>query len=238
MGYVCFLWLFTASMMNAKTLSFDNYSETMSSMFTIVSFCFLAWIMILTPAVVLFNPIERLETDVELRSCYGTVFIEFKPSKPAMLYYTFYLIRRIIYGVLLAFREGTGSTQVSILVCVCGVSLVYHVMIFPFKRKVMNILACVNEILITIIFACLLKFTSLDEEADDIDLMGWIVISMALAIIVVNTVFMVVEKLIHLYYTVMGLIHKNKIQDNKKEKQYKEVDNTLMDTTSYLKDNN
>jgi hypothetical protein len=79
--------------------------------------------------------------------------------------------------------------------------------LFPYKKKYMNILSCLNEIILVIIIVCFFKFVDLEVEPDDIDMTGWIIIGLCIALVVLNFIVELLDKLIMLFIWIKGLIY-------------------------------
>ena len=114
------------------------------------------------------------------------------------MYYTFYIIRRTIYGALLAFH-GEPTQQITIILTTCVTFLIYQLAFMPYKRTAMNIIATLNEFLVAGIVLCFYRFVHVSAEGDDIELTGWVVIGIAIAMLVINFLFIIVETFYYLF---------------------------------------
>eukprot|EP00357_Protocruzia_adherens_P026494 CAMPEP_0114983588 /NCGR_PEP_ID=MMETSP0216-20121206/6784_1 /TAXON_ID=223996 /ORGANISM="Protocruzia adherens, Strain Boccale" /LENGTH=683 /DNA_ID=CAMNT_0002345589 /DNA_START=388 /DNA_END=2437 /DNA_ORIENTATION=- len=120
---------------------------------------------------------------------YGASFLNLNPkSTCSLLYYSFYLWRRILHQSTLVYLRTSGRLQLSIALFLSFTMVIYSHLFQPFIKKSERIFYLVNELFVAVAFAGLISYEALYYNIDRSlkRKIGWLMIAALLLMIVTN----------------------------------------------------
>ena len=133
-------------------------------------------------------------------------------SKSALFYNTIFLIRRLLYAIVLVFLSNWPIVQcISIGIIFIPVAA-YHVILRPYSSKGINIMMCLNELTLVICAGSFFFFIK-PAESRNPSIVGWLVLFLIAFVMLLNFTYIWIEAIINVYLTC-----KNKLKKKKKDK--------------------
>jgi hypothetical protein len=152
--------------MNVDNLEWNNSSDKFSSIFAIftlsciITFPFLAWFILWTrPSAVL----KKEQSQIRFGSIYFELRVE---SKLALLYNVLYMLRRLLFAMLIIFFEDNTFAQIQLMAFHSILLIIYNILVKPFELPLLNSLEIFNECCILAASNHLFLFTTFLDDPE------------------------------------------------------------------------
>ena len=109
---------------------------------------------------------------------YESMFGEYKTKNiPQALFNSFFMLRRLLYACIIIFLEKYPMMQAFTFTWICLPILAYQIVMNPYLDKIINIVMNINEISFVVIGIFFFNFGEPNNNADELNILGWAVIS-------------------------------------------------------------
>ena len=109
---------------------------------------------------------------------YESMFGEYKTKNiPQALFNSFFMLRRLLYACIIIFLEKYPMMQAFTFTWICLPILAYQIVMNPYLDKIINIVMNINEISFVVIGIFFFNFGEPNNNADELNILGWTVIS-------------------------------------------------------------
>ena len=211
-----FLEVSILSLLNLRYAKFDNawqvLSVLVSSVFLLCFTAFFGWSLFFSC-----KNFERfkLKTKVDIPE-FQSMFGEYKTENlPQALFNTYFMIRRALYAGIIVFLDAYPIMQAFAFMIICIPILAYHLVMNPYLDKVNNVLMNINESSFIVVGVFFYFFAEPESNEDRALVLGWCVIGIITAVILLNVVVLWVLKFIQIRFEIRDYLKARRKRMNK-----------------------